>query len=89
MATPVKTSRDFADLVARASSGEPQIVDGEKPCVLISMAEYERLKGRRNTPHLGRWLVENAPTIGDLDLPPRNKGRPVPFDDWEDEEFPE
>jgi hypothetical protein len=72
--------------VNRASAGEPQIIEGEKPCVLISMADYERLTGRRNAPHLGQWLVANAPRIGDIDLPPRARDRPVPFDDWPDEE---
>ena len=51
-------------------SGEPQVIDGEPPCVVITKAEYERLTGR-NAPHLGKWLVENAPRIGDIELPPR------------------
>ena len=81
--------RHFADLVSRASEGEPQIIEGRQPCVLLSMADYERLTGRRNAPHLGRGLVENAPRIGDLDLPPRAKERPIPFDDWDEKDFGE
>jgi len=89
MPTTEQASRDFADLVSRASEGEPQIIDGRQPCVLISRADYERLTGHRNAPHLGQWLVENAPRIGDIDLPPRAKDRPVPFDDWDDKDFGE
>jgi hypothetical protein len=80
--TPDQASREMADLVERASAGEPQRIDGRHPCVVISLDEYERLTGRRNVPHLGSWLVDNAPRIGDIDLPPRDKDRPVPFDDW-------
>lgn len=89
MTTPKPVPRELADLLTRASAGEPQIIEGEATCVLISLAEYESLKRHGNAPHPGRWLVENAPRIGDIDLPPRTKDRPVPFDDWTDEEFPE
>ncbi len=78
---------EFAELLRRADAGEPQVIEGEPPCVVISMIEYERLTTARGRPHLGRWLVENAPRVGDIELPPRDKDRPVPFDDWSDEEF--
>jgi hypothetical protein len=33
---------------------------------------------------LGRWLVENMPRIGDLELPDRREpDRPSPFEDWD------
>jgi hypothetical protein len=41
--------------------------------VVISMADHERLTRARSRPHLGRWLVENAPRVGDLELPPRTR----------------
>jgi len=84
-----QAARDFGEIVARANAGEPQFIEGEEPCVLISLAEYQRLTGRANGVHLGRWLIENAPRIGGVDLPPRAKDRPVPFDDWEEEDFGE
>ena len=71
MPTAEHTLCSFADLVVRASASEPQVIEGERPCVLISMAEYERLTRRRNKPDLGRWLIENTPRIGDIDLPSR------------------
>ena len=89
MNIPAPVLRELADLLTRASAGEPQIIEGEHSCVLISRAEYERLTRRGNAPHLGEWLVENAPRIGDIDLPPRSREGPVPFDDWTDEEMGE
>ena len=89
MNIPAPISRELADLLSRASGGEPQMIEGEHSCVLISRAEYERLTQRRNVPHLGAWLVENAPRIGEIDLPPRTRERPVPFDDWADEDLGE
>jgi hypothetical protein len=82
-------SSEFGDILSRASAGEPQIIEGDNRCVVISFEEYERLTGRKNAPHLGRWLVENAPRIGDIDLPDRSSERPVPFDDWTDKDFGE
>jgi hypothetical protein len=36
---------------------------------------------------LGRWLVENMPRIGDLELPDRAEPEPPPpFSDWEFED---
>ena len=77
---------EYSDLLRRVGACDPQIIDAERPYVVISMADYERLTRARNRPHLGRWLVENAPRVGDLELPPRSKDRPVPFDDWSGEE---
>ena len=87
MWTVEKAKAEFAQVVERAGAGEPQVISAVEPCVVLSLAEYERLKGARNFPHLGLWLVENAPHIGDLDLPPRHSDRPTPFDDWSDEEL--
>jgi prevent-host-death family protein len=64
---------EFSDLLRRVDAGEPQIIDAERPYVVISMADYERLTRARNRPHLGRWLVENAPRVGDLELPLRTR----------------
>jgi len=87
MWTEREAQEKFAELLQRAEAGEPQVIDGEQPCVVITKAEYERLT-RRNSPHIGKWLVENAPRIGDIDLPPRHSDRPIPFDDWDEEELP-
>jgi len=86
MWTLEQAKSEFSDLLRRVDAGDPQIINAERPYVIISMADYERLTRARNRPHLGRWLVENAPRVGDLELPPRSKDRPVPFDDWSDEE---
>jgi prevent-host-death family protein len=64
---------EFSDLLRRVDAGDPQIIDAERPYVVISMADYERLTRARNRPHLGSWLVENAPRIDDIELPPRTR----------------
>lgn len=87
MWTLEQAKSEFVDLLRRVNAGEPQVIDAGQSYVVILMADYERLTRASNTPHLGRWLVENAPRIGDIELPPRTKDRPVPFDDWTDEEL--
>jgi prevent-host-death family protein len=77
----------LSQVLQRARSGDAQIIGAQEPCVVVSLAEYERLKRGSNSPHLGQWLVENAPRVGDIDLPPRTSDRPVPFDDWSEEDF--
>jgi prevent-host-death family protein len=64
---------EFSDLLRRVDAGDPQIIAAERPYVVISMADYERLTRARNRPHLGSWLVGNAPRVGDLELPPRTR----------------
>jgi antitoxin (DNA-binding transcriptional repressor) of toxin-antitoxin stability system len=71
MWTLEQAKSEFSDLLRRVDAGDPQIVDAERPSVVLSMADCERLTGARNRPHLGRWLVENAPRVADLELPPR------------------
>jgi len=50
--------------------------------------EFARPSARQEEPHLGRWLVENLAGIGEIELPPRDDGRPDPlaglFDDEEE-----
>jgi hypothetical protein len=53
------------------------------------MAEYKRLTGDAEKPHLGRWLVENLGGLGEIELPPRDDDRPSPFADWKDADFGE
>jgi hypothetical protein len=37
-----------SDLLRRVDAGDPQIIDAERPYVVISMADYERLTRARN-----------------------------------------
>ncbi len=77
----------FAEVLQRAQTGEAQVVGDTRPCVVISLNEYDRLRGKNEPAPFGRWLVENAPRVGDLELPPRERERPVPFaDDLDDDE---
>jgi prevent-host-death family protein len=87
MWTEQEAKEKLDQLLQRAEAGEPQVIGANEPCVVITLAEYERLTRRGNGGHLGKWLIENAPRIGDIDLPPRHSDRPVPFDDWTEEEL--
>ena len=89
MWTEQQAKENFDKVLQRAETGEPQVIDGGQPCVVITMAEYERLTGSKNPLHFGRWLIENAPRVGDIDLAPRHSDRPIPFDVWTEEELAE
>ena len=80
MWTVQEAKAKLSNLLQRARDGEPQIIGTKEPCVIISMAEYQRLTGRREAPKLGKWLIENAPKVGDLELPTRDGERPNPFE---------
>ena len=79
----------LSNLLKRAREGEPQIIGEKAPCVVISLEEYKRLKALEDTPHLGKWLVENLRGLGEIELPSRKDHRPIPFSDWLDEEHGE
>ena len=50
----------------------------------VVLPEEKALKRAEARIPLGRWLVENMPRIGDLELPDRREpDRPSPFEDWD------
>jgi hypothetical protein len=53
--------------------------------VAISLAEYQRLNGGGEEPHLGRRVVEHLKGVGEIGLPSRKDHRPIPFADWLDQ----
>jgi prevent-host-death family protein len=89
MWTVQEAKSKLSELLERARKGEAQIVGTREPCVVISMTEYERLRGGEDEPHLGRWLVQNLRGAGDIELPDRHEDRPSPFEGWAEEDFRE
>lgn len=88
MWTVQEAKSKLSKLLDRARKGEAQIIGTRDPCVVMSMAEYERLRGRAgDEPHLGRWLVENLRGVGEIELPSRGEDRASPFADWKEEDF--
>jgi prevent-host-death family protein len=79
MWTVQEAKSKLSEVLDRARHGEAQVIGARDPCVVISMAEYQRLRGDSDEPHLGRWLVENAPRGFELELPPRGDDRLDPF----------
>jgi prevent-host-death family protein len=68
----------LSEILRRARAGQPQTIGSRDPCVVVSSEQFAQMQQRR---HLGRWLLANAPEIGDLELPTRRGSRPDPFDD--------
>lgn len=74
---PIHDARNkFSELVERAVQGEPQVVTkrGKRTAVLVSAAEYARLKGRSSVTQPRDFVehMRNAPK-GTFTAPPRRK----------------
>ena len=80
MWTVQEAKAKLSKVLQRAKDGEPQYIGAKDPCVVISMAEYTKLKKTADVPHLGRWLVENFPRDTEFELPSRADNRPIPFE---------
>jgi prevent-host-death family protein len=89
MWTVQEAKSKLSEVLDRARKGEAQVVGARDPCVIISMAEYERLRGRDDEEHLGRWLVDNLGGLGEIELPARAETRQSPFVGWSEKDFPE
>ena len=69
----------LSEILRRAKAGEPQVIGTQDPCVVISARTFKALTQAQDQ-HLGRWLVEHAPTDVEIDLPSRRESRADPFD---------
>jgi len=69
----------LSEILRRAKAGEPQVIGTQDPCVVISAKAFKALTQAQDQ-HLGRWLVEHAPTGIEIELPPRDESRADPFD---------
>lgn len=67
----------LSEVLRRARAGNPQIIGARDPCVVVSAEQFAA--ANRPKRHLGQWLIENAPTLGDIDLPARRDSRGDPF----------
>ena len=70
----------LSELLRLAKAGEPRVIGTQDPCIVISARKYQTLT-QANEPHLGRWLVANAPAGPALQLPSRADSRIDPFDE--------
>jgi prevent-host-death family protein len=87
MWTVQEAKSKLSEILKRARAGEPQIIGSREQFVVLSQADYLALRNGEGAPHLGRWLVENAPHGFELDLPSRADDRADPFA-WLDEPPP-
>ena len=56
----------------------PQYIGTKKSFVIVSKEEWLSLAQAKKP--LGLWLIENMPTLGELELPDRNEpDREIPF----------
>jgi glycine oxidase len=59
------------------------------PAFAEMAAEMAIAPALETKPHLGKWLVENAPRIGEIELPSRHHDRPDPCSRCPEDEFSE
>ena len=58
---------------------------GERPRDEMSvMSDPGQAPASSDAPHLGKWLVANLGSLGEIELPSRENNRPVPFADREE-----
>ena len=68
----------LSELLRLVREEGPQFIGTQKSFVVISEEEWRSLK--RPKKPLGLWLIENMPTVGELELPDRNEpDREIPF----------
>ena len=68
----------LSEILRLARAGKPQAIGSHDPCVIISGAEFEKL---RRKPHLGKFLLATAPRLGEVKIPSRVDQRGDPFAD--------
>jgi len=68
----------LSEILRLARAGKPQTIGSQDPCVVISAAEFERLRRKQ---HLGKFLLASAPKLGEVELPSRADRRIDPFAD--------
>jgi len=73
--------------VLRRAEDEPQRIGARKTFVVVP-AHVWRDRSEPREP-LGRWLLENMPDAGPVEVPARGEGRerPVPFADWTEQDW--
>ena len=73
--------------VLRRAEAEPQRIGARKTFVVVpARVWYDRTEPREP---LGRWLIENMPAAGPIEIPPRGEDgrRPAPFADWTEQDW--
>ena len=85
--TVAEAKARLSEILRRAEEEGPQRIGARKEFVVVPARVWDQ----NNEPaqSLGRWLVENMPRFGELEVPPRHEGpeRPVPFADWTEEDW--
>ncbi len=67
----------LSELLRRARAGEPQRIGmTDEACIVVSAKAWEAL----HPSALGSWLVDNAPSGEELELPARGSHRADPFE---------
>ncbi len=76
--TVTEAKARLSELLRLAREEGPQYIGTKKTFVVISEEEWLALKRPKKA--LGLWLVENIPTVDELELPKRNEpDRKTPF----------
>lgn len=74
----------LSEILRKCREEGPQQIGKRNGCVVISQKEWEDRKKSEKVP-FGKWLVDNAPKIGEIELPKRGESkRSIPFVDDEE-----
>jgi hypothetical protein len=78
--TVAEAKARLSEILRLASEEGPQRIGAQTPYVVVPEEVWQKLVKPRVP--LGKWLVENMPRGGELELPDRrDPARPVPFDE--------
>ena len=79
--TIAETKARLSEVLRLADEEGPQRIGVKHAFIVVP----ERVWQERERPRkpLGQWLVENFPRGTELELPPRDSDRPIPFIDYD------
>ena len=85
--TVAEAKAKLSEVLRRAEDEGPQRIGTRKEFVVVPAGVWDE----RNEPgpSLGRWLIENMPRFGEIEIPPRSDGpvRPAAFADWTEDDW--
>ena len=85
--TVAEAKARLSEVLRRAEDEGPQRIGTRKEFVVVPASGWNEKNEPRQS--LGQWLLENAPRVGSIDLPPHDdeEERAAPFSDWTEDDW--
>lgn len=85
--TVAEAKARLSEVLRRAEDEGPQRIGTRKEFVVVPASVWDEKNEPRQS--LGRWLLENAPQVGSIELPPQadEQERAAPFSDWTEDDW--